>query len=134
MKSVYSWGVGAVISYFGLVYSWTDSISDNLDWLSVIERLGIPTAFLIALIWMMYKASKEAWPFLQNQVTRLVDIPNEQLKVEREARQAQQLRYETTMVGVMEKQAESNIQVALSLEGLTQAITLLAEGRDEANK
>ena len=131
MKSVYSGGVGAIVSYFGLVYSWTDSISDNLDWLSVVERLGVPTAFLIALIWMLYKASKAAWPFLQGQITRLVDIPNEQLKVEREARQAQQLRYESTMVGVMEKQSESNIRVADSLEGLTHAITKLAEGKGE---
>lgn len=107
MRQLYKWGIGATVSYLGMMYSWADGLADNLDWVNIIERIGVPTAFLIALLWMLYRGFKAGWPFIQEQVGRLVDVPREQLKIEREERQAQQKRYEETIFVAMRDQASA---------------------------
>lgn len=128
MREIYKWGLGAVLSYFGLIFSWASGAVDTLDWLSIVERMGIPTAFLVVFLWMLSKAAKAVWPFLKGQIEELVEVPKEQLKAERKERLQQQQRYEEVFLGTIREQSDSNGKVVEALTGLKEAIeTMVAD-------
>lgn len=114
-----------------------------MDWIDIIQRLGLPIAILIALAWFGYK---KVWPIIEKKITEgeaerqkyLASLDKlaqgrdvERKEVQETLNQQREARYEerTKFLEVIENQSETNKSnneaIVNAVKELTQQITKL---------